>query len=133
EIQKIWDFNPSIGGPIKKDKLWFNYTFRHWGTNKTVAGNYYDADPSPLTYKADLSRPAIDDGHLRSNAIRLAWQATSSDKFTMYHDEQGKFRDHWGIASNIPPDASAIQVEPVDFVHVSRWTRTQGSKWLFEA
>src|SRR5207342_3145863 len=21
-IQKVWDFNPSIGGPIKKDKIW---------------------------------------------------------------------------------------------------------------
>src|SRR3954467_13625845 len=57
EIQEIWDVNPSIGGPILKDKLWFNYTFRHWGTNKTVAGVYYDADPSPLKYAADTSRP----------------------------------------------------------------------------
>lgn len=23
EIQRIWDFNPSIGGPVLRDKLWF--------------------------------------------------------------------------------------------------------------
>jgi hypothetical protein len=133
ELRKIWDFNPTFGGPIVRDHLWFNYTFRHWGVTKTVAGTYYDADPSPFRYEADLSRPGLDDGHLRSNAFRVAWQATSKDKVTMYHDEQAKFRNHWGIAANIPPDASAIQVQPTDFVHVSKWTRTQGNKLLFEA
>ena len=132
EIQDIWDVNPSIGGPIKKDKLWFNYTFRHWGTNKTVAGVYYDADPSPLKYVADTNRPGLDDGHLRSNAFRVTWQATGKDKIATYHDEQGKFRNHWGIASNVPPDASAIQVEPIDFVHVTKWTRTQSNRLLFD-
>ena len=132
EIQQIWDVNPSIGGPILKDKLWFNYTFRHWGTNKTVAGVYYDADPSPFKYTADTTRPGLDDGHLRSNAFRVTWQATNKDKIATYHDEQAKYRNHWGIASNIPPDASAIQVEPTDFVHVTKWTRTQSNKLLFD-
>jgi hypothetical protein len=133
EIRDIWDFNPSIGGPIKKDRLWFNYTFRHWGVIKTVAGIYYDADPSPFKYVPDTSRPGIDDGHLRSNAFRVTWQATSKDKIASYHDEQGKFRDHWGISSTIPPNASAIQVEPIDFVHVTKWTRTQNNRLLFDA
>ena len=132
EIQQIWDVNPSIGGPLMKDKLWFNYTFRHWGANKTVAGVYYDSDPSPFKYVADQNRPGLDDGHLRSNAFRVTWQATGKDKIATYHDEQGKFRNHWGIASNIPPDASAIQVEPTDFVHVTKWTRTQSNKLLFD-
>jgi hypothetical protein len=133
EIQKIWDFNPSIGGPIMKDKLWFNYTFRHWGVDKTVAGIYYDADPSPFKYVADTNRPGLDDGHIRSNAVRLTWQATSKDKIATYHDEQGKFRNHWGISSTVPPDASAIQVEPIDFVNVTKWTRTQSNRLLFDA
>src|SRR4051812_7643574 len=132
KVLDIWDVNPSIGGPILRDKLWFNYTFRHWGVNKTVAGVYYDADPSPFKYVADTSRPGIDDGHLRSNAFRFTWQATGKDKIATYHDEQGKFRNHWGIASNIPPDASAIQVEPIDFVHVTKWTRTQSNRMLFD-
>ncbi|MDR1990949.1 MAG: carboxypeptidase regulatory-like domain-containing protein [Acidobacteriaceae bacterium] len=133
QLQSVWDFNPSIGGPIVKDRLWFNYTFRHNGVNKTVAGSYYNASSSPFVYIPDTSRPGIDDGHVRSNAFRFAWQATSKDKVTVYHDEQGKYRNHWGIAANIPPEASAIQVEPTDFVHVSKWQRTQGNKLMFEA
>ena len=83
DVQKIWDFNPSIGGPIVKDKVWFNFTYRHWGVEKTVAGSYFDADPSPFRYVADTSRPAVDDGHIVSRAGRLAWQITSKDKLTV--------------------------------------------------
>ena len=61
EIQKIWDVNPSIGGPIMRDKLWFHYTFRHWGVEKTKADSYFDANPSPFVYDADTTQP----GHRR--------------------------------------------------------------------
>lgn len=131
-ILKIWDFNPSIGGPIKRDRLWFTFTFRHWGVEKTVADSYYDLDPSPFRYVADLSRPGIDDGHIVSRAGRLTWQISSKDKFSYYHDDQSKYRNHWGISANIPPEASAIQVTPTSFVSVSKWTRTQTTRLLFE-
>jgi hypothetical protein len=75
DIRKIWDFNPSIGGPIKKDKLWFNFTFRHWGVNKTTQDSFFDSDPSPFVYARDLTRPGIDDGRIVSRAGRLAFQA----------------------------------------------------------
>ena len=132
-IDKIWDFNPSVGGPIKKDKLWFNFTFRHWGVNKTVADSFADLDPSPFRYVPDLNSPAIDDGHIVSRAGRLAWQISQKDKLTYYHDDQRKYRNHWGISANVPPDASAIQVTPTNFVSVTRWTRTQTNKLLLDA
>jgi len=132
-IREIWDFNPTIGGPIKKDKLWFNFTFRHWGVNKTVADSFADLDPSPFRYVPDLASPGIDDGHIVSRAGRLAFQASQKDKITWYHDWQNKYRNHWGISANVPPDASAIQVTPTSFVDVTRWTRTHTNKLLFDA
>jgi hypothetical protein len=29
--EKIWDFNPSLGGPISTDKVWFYLSYRNWG------------------------------------------------------------------------------------------------------
>ena len=55
-IDKVWDFNPSIGGPIKRDRIWFNYTFRHWGVNKSVADSYFDRSLA-VHLRADLTRP----------------------------------------------------------------------------
>src|SRR5688572_15911062 len=43
KVQKIYDFNPSFGGPIKRDKLWFQATFRRQGLEKTVVDSYFDA------------------------------------------------------------------------------------------
>ncbi|PYS28778.1 MAG: hypothetical protein DMG11_11430 [Acidobacteria bacterium] len=137
-IKRIWDFNPGFGGPIIKDKLWFYATFRHWGVSKTVSDSYFNKfGPTSTSYEADLSRPGIDDGHIVSRAGRLSWQIGHKDKLTVYHDDQNKYRNHWGIGGaatqSVTPEASAIQVTPTSFVHVSKWTRTQNSKLLFEA
>src|SRR5437773_4985306 len=129
----VWDFNPSVGGPIKRDKIWFNFAFRHWGVNKTVADSFFDLDPSPFRYAPDPSRQGIDDGHIVSRAGRVAWQISQRDKLTVYHDDQNKYRDHWGISANVPPEASAVQVTPTSFVNVTHWTRTHTNKLLFDA
>jgi len=131
-IQKIWDVNPSIGGPIKKNKIWFNYTFRHWGSSKTKADAYFDKNPSQFVYDPDFTKPGIDDGHIVSNAGRISWQVSGKDKISMYHDEQHKYRDHWGIASTIPPEAAGVQVTPTSRVNVTKWQRTHTNKLLLE-
>jgi hypothetical protein len=132
-IQEIWDINPQIGGPIMKDKLWFNYTFRHWGSTKTKTDAYADKNPSPFIYDPDFDNPGVDDGHIVSNAVRVSWQATGRDKFSVYHDNQRKYRNHWGIAATIPPEAAAIQVTPTSFVNVTKWTRPHTNNLLLEA
>jgi len=131
-FERIWDFNAGGGGPIKKDKAWFYFTFRHWGVNKTVADSFYDLDPSPFKYTPDTSRPGIDDGHIVSGATRVAYQIASKDKITTYFDDQRKFRPHWGIAANVPPEAAGNEVTPTSFVSVTKWTRTHTNRLLFE-
>ena len=131
-MKNIWDVNPSIGGPIVRNKVWFNYTFRHWGSTKTKADAYADLNPSPFIYTPDTSTPGVDDGHIVSNAGRISWQVSSKDKISVYHDEQKKYRDHWGISSTIPPEAAGVQVTPTSRVNVSKWTRTHTNKLLLE-
>src|SRR4051794_13255278 len=74
KIEKIWDFNPGVGGPLAKDRVWFYATFRSWGVNKTVAGTFYNGSNNPLRYVPDTTRPGIDDGHIRSIAGRVSAQ-----------------------------------------------------------
>src|SRR5262245_48122436 len=135
-IQKIWDFNPGFGGPIKKDKIWFFATYRYWGVNKTVADSFFNAATQIpgkyVKYVPDTTRPGVDDGHIRSVVGRVSAQLSSKDKISYYHDEQNKVRGHWGIASTVPPEASAIQATPTSFVSVSKWTRTQTNRLLFD-
>jgi hypothetical protein len=79
-----------------------------------------------------LSRPGIDDSHIVSRSGRASWQVTSRDRVAYYHDDQSKYRNHWGISATITPEAAAIQVTPTSYVSVSKWTRTHTSKLLLE-
>jgi hypothetical protein len=133
KIIKIWDVNPSFGGPIMRDRAWFYYTFRNWGTHKTKVDSYFDSDPSPFRYVADTTRLGVDDGHITSNAARASFAIGSKDKFSVYHDNQRKYRNHWGIAALVPPEAAAIQVTPTSYVNVTKWTRTHTNRLLLEA
>jgi hypothetical protein len=135
-LTKNYDTNMGLGGPIMKDRAWFFGTFRYLGVNKTVPDSFYNVNaPIPgkfVPYVADTSRPAIDDGHIRSFAGRVSAQISQKDKVSYYHDEQDKVRGHWGISSTVTPEASAIEPTPTSFVSVTKWTRTQSSKLLFE-
>ena len=116
---------PASADRSRKDKAWFYATFRYLGVNKTVADSFFDRRSRRRSaYTPDTSRPGIDDGHIRSIAGRVSAQLSSKDKVSYYHDEQDKVRGHWGIASTVPPEASAIQATPTSFVSVSKWTRT---------
>src|SRR5262249_27506636 len=41
---KNYDFNPSFGGPIKQDRVWFYAAFRYLGVNKTVTDSFNDSN-----------------------------------------------------------------------------------------
>lgn len=39
-LDYVYDVNPSFGGPIRQDKLWFFSSFRQWGNREQVTGLY---------------------------------------------------------------------------------------------
>src|SRR5439155_22360136 len=49
-VERIQDLNPSFGGPVMKDRLWFFTSFRRWGVDQTVTDSFYNADPTHRTY-----------------------------------------------------------------------------------
>jgi Carboxypeptidase regulatory-like domain len=137
-VEKIWDFSASVGGPIAKDKAWFNFTYRNFGTNQTVADAYVNANPPSrpgvfAKYIPDKTRPGVNDGYVWSVAPRVTVQATAKDKFSTYFDDQRKYRPHWGLSGTQPdPEASGYEVTPTSFVSVTKWTRTQGNRLLYD-
>ena len=88
---KIWDFNGAIGGPIKKDRLWFFYTLRDEGSHRTVPGmfaNLNAGDPTKWTYAPDTTKPAAVAASFRTTSLRLTSQATPRNQFRLFWDEQ---------------------------------------------
>jgi hypothetical protein len=87
--KKLWDVNPSFGGPIKRDRLWFFATYRYQMNRQTVASmwdNRNAGDDTKWTYDPDFTRQAEDDGEWRNHSVRLTWQVTPRNKIVGWTD-----------------------------------------------
>src|SRR5262249_51527950 len=84
-----YDWGGGVGGPIRKDRLWFYTAHRWWGGRNDVAGNYYNknqgkyiGDPNSgvALYEPDLSKPGFYKKIVKDNSVRLTWQLTARHK-----------------------------------------------------
>lgn len=133
-LDKVWDFNPGYGGPIKKDKLWFYGSARAWGTNNRVAGIWADTDPFDNVYTPDLTKPGIEDTHIYSGSLRLMWQINSKNKITAYHlNQQGRCLCHRDISSTRAPEAARKARSPLMHVEIYSWSAPLTNRLLLEA
>jgi hypothetical protein len=91
DLLKLWDLSGSVGGPIKKDRVWYFLNVREEGSYRSVPGMYANVNagvPGRYTYLADVSRPAMTAGSWRIGNIRSTIQASSRNKFNLFWDEQ---------------------------------------------
>jgi hypothetical protein len=90
-IQKLFEVNPSFGGPIVRDKLWFFGTFRYLLSRQGVPSMYVNknaGNPNAWTYDPDKSQQAINDGLWRQGNLRLTYQATPRNKINVWSSVQ---------------------------------------------
>ncbi len=88
-IAKMWDVNPSLGGPIATNKLWFNASFRSWGSSSRASDIYTNLTPDGPSYTPDVAagRPISYRVENASASLRLTWQASQRNRFTFFADE----------------------------------------------
>jgi hypothetical protein len=68
-IHKIYDVNPSYGGPIKRNRLWFQGTFRRQGLEKTVVDSLGTSIDRRRAAATGESAPRIRPRHLPSRSL----------------------------------------------------------------
>ena len=123
-VAHIQDFNFSMGGPVKKDKLWFFATWRRISTDEVVADNFYKD-----------GRRGIEDQWIQNQNVRLTWQFTSKNKLTAYHDRYPKFKGH-EMGARTDPETAAMRRDPQHAKYYTgqvKWTSTATSRLLFES
>jgi hypothetical protein len=138
-VDLIYDYNPAVGGPILKDKLWFYSAFRAWGVNQGIAGTYFNATPNGRLYTPDLNRPALSTSTKGSENTRLTWLASPRNKIGFYYEYQQNWerfsygQGSLGSGGTTAPEAiGSYEVEPNYWVQM-HWTSTVTSKLLVEA
>jgi hypothetical protein len=132
-VANIYDANPSFGGRILRDKVWFFASGRYWGDSEPVASRYFAQDPMALTYVPDLSRPMVDDEWFSSLSVRPTWQATPRNKFSAYFVIQDRCACHSTDTNFATPEASYRNITPVDHIAIANWTSPVTSRILLEA
>ena len=78
-----YDYGVGLGGPIKRDRLWFYTGHRRWGAAQTlggVNGGFYNKIPESWFYEPDFSKPAYREQWQYDDNVRLTWQAAQKHK-----------------------------------------------------
>src|SRR5262252_848736 len=135
-MQKMWDASAAIGGPVRKDKLWFFASTRYQGNRKLVAGmfdNLNAGNANAWTYVPNTGSQARDDGTWKSFNVRATLQASPRNKFSFYEDQQWLCTSCMGGGSaTIAPEARGNN-HATPTVQQVTWSSPVTSKLLLEA
>lgn len=117
----LYDVNPWVGGPIKKDRLWFIASYRDVYVKEIVANTFFNNGD-----------PGFSKSNTRNASMRLTWQARQNDKVSFHYDRQFK-RLPSILNSGQDAEDGGVQRFPRDYLaSLVKWTHTQGGKWLFD-
>jgi hypothetical protein len=134
KLYRAWDFNPSVGGPLKRDKLWFYTSVRSQANKSYIAGVYENKNANDLTkwtYDPDQSKQGIFSMTQPSVNTRLTWQATPRNKIGLYGDTQGRvWDDMW---PNVAPESITRWRFPKLRMINALWSAPVTNRLLFDA
>ena len=90
-LYKNWDYSGSLGGPFKKDKLWFFANYRDFGSYEDILGMYANlnaGNPNSWSYAPDQSVKARNAVSRTVTSLRLTAQVTPKNKVGFFFDNQ---------------------------------------------
>jgi hypothetical protein len=154
KVKKLWDFNPTLGGPILQDKLWFFGGFRYNGSQSYLAGMFENLRPGAPQYcitttgclygdalhpttlvpnSQNLNNQTVGgDTWTRGETLNLTWQTTPKDKVTFFSHFNQRLVDCNQCSATTSPEAGVYFTHSPEYLLQSSWTRTQTNRLLLE-
>ena len=123
-LYEMYDVNASLGGPIRRNKLWFFGSARRWKYDAYVAN----------AFNPDGSR-AVDDYLLYNYTARLTYQLSPRNKISALYDLSRKNQGHRGFSPGFSPEAAYQSWTPIPPTgnSVLKYTSTVSNKLLVES
>jgi Carboxypeptidase regulatory-like domain len=139
-IRKSYDHGGALGGPIKRDTLWFFTAHRWWGASRYVQGSYYNKTQGTLFYTPDLDRVSHNNEYFQDHSLRLTWQAFEKHKIVASFSQQNNCSCPFGLtgvggvnAVKPAPESRGLHVYNPQYLPLVSWTFPATNKLLFEA
>ena len=132
--KSLSDVNPSVGGPIVRDRLWFFSAFRDLRRVNFVTNSYPDADTTDYTYTPDRSVEPIDDQATDDILGRATWQVTQRNKLSVTFDYNKKREPRFAVAAARVYAQQALQKQTVATrIMQGTWSTPLTNRVLFDA
>ena len=135
KIKANGEFNPGVGGPIKRDKLWFFLSGKYVFADNYVAGMFFNENankPNEWRYVRS-TRQAILHQDQQIFQTRLTYQANQKNKFGMTFDQEAYCGCPFGTTATVSPDGSTDRRFPTQRFVTADWTSPVTNRLLLEA
>src|SRR5688572_9748385 len=132
-MKEAYDFNPSYGGPIRRDRLWFYASMRVQRNQNYIAGLYYnknEGDPTKWLREEDTSRQGFFGLDQNGANVRLTGQVGTKHKASLYYDNQTRKWDD--TRAGVSPESAVAYRFPVLDLIQTGWTSTLSNRMLLE-
>jgi hypothetical protein len=142
-LKDTYDINPSFGGPIAQDKLWFYASGRFTQSRMFAGGTYYNknaGDPDNFFYEPDFDRQAFHGNWSNSASTRFTWQASERNKIGISYEYQrackcgqtGIGTGGWGASNLVTPEGAYDATYPDTWSGTATWTAPLSNRVLLE-
>jgi Carboxypeptidase regulatory-like domain len=133
-LKVTYDVNPTGGGPIIKNRLWF-YAAARAQSNQNYVGGIYEnrnaGNPNAWTYDPDFSRQGLFAITQKSANGRLTWQPNSRNKVSAFFERQWRVWDE-GNADRSPEAFSRFRF-PRNQIAIMGWSSPLTDRVLVDA
>ena len=134
--QSIYTINPSIGGPVLRDKVWFYGGYSRMYNERLKAGTYFNTDLAAWRPVFDVNRQATAIEKTHDTNIRLTWQASAKNKISFYYDYNALCQCPYLIGATYvginAPEGATLAPRTAQLPQVA-WTAPITSRLLIEA
>ena len=138
-LKKFRDSGVGIGGPIKRDRLWFFAAAREGVAQQYADGVYWNklTQPASLLYEPDIERGiANTNDYSKDVSFRLTWQATEKHKFVVSSSFQNNCNCVFNLlttGARVTPEAAGPHKYYPNYLPSVAWTYPATSNILLEA
>lgn len=114
QIKKLHDINGDIGGPVKRDRLWYYLSARQYNTREQI-----------INYPKDFET------ELKNYLLRTTFRLNNNNNLSVFWTFNRKGQPNRGAAANVPPESTWRQLSDKNLENVN-WTNVMGQNTFVE-